>query len=70
MWTSQTDHLDLSRLIISLLADKLICLVKYYNIDTQDSCLASHGSVTVPKVLFSVMIWLSSGLCRRLLSQS
>lgn len=63
--------LDLSRLIISLLADKLICLVKYYNIDTQDSCSASHGSVTVPKVLFSrFMIWLSSGLCRRLLSQS
>lgn len=44
--------LDLSRLIISLLVDKLICLVKYYNINTQDSCSASHGSVTVPRYCF------------------
>lgn len=63
--------LDLSHLIISLLGDKLICLVKYYSTNTQDSCSASHGSATVPKVLFSrFIIWLPSGLCRRLLFQS
>lgn len=41
-----------SAMFISLLVDRLIWLVKYYNINTQDTCLVFYGSPIVPKVLF------------------